>query len=137
VPPGNPWWRNGGLTAGRSGAGKHVLIVEDSEIVTDALRVLFEESGYQVSLAHTLAEARTVVSRAQVDVAIVDLRLPDGDGVALAQEWRTSGPPAVALTGDAGPETRDRAIAAGFQDSFVNPVPIAELLLRVAELTAE
>lgn len=137
MPPGNSWRGNGGLSQGRSSAGKHVLIVEDSEIVTDALRVLFEESGYEVSLAHTLAEARTVASRAQVDVAIVDLRLPDGDGVALAQEWRESGPPAVALTGDAGPETRERAIAAGFRDSFVKPVPIAQLLQRVAELTAE
>jgi DNA-binding response OmpR family regulator len=114
-----------------------VLIVEDSEIVTDALRVLFEESGYRVSLAHTLAEARTMAAAAHIDVAIVDLRLPDGDGVSLAQEWRRSGPPAVALTGDAGPETRDRAIAAGFRDSFVKPVPIAELLQRTAELTGE
>jgi DNA-binding response OmpR family regulator len=137
VPPGNSWWGNGGLTARRGGAGKHVLIVEDSEIVTDALRVLFEESGYEVSLAHTLADARTVASQAHVDVAIVDLRLPDGDGVALAEEWRATGPTAVALTGDAEPETRQRAIAAGFQDSFVKPVPIAQLLRRVAELTAE
>lgn len=137
MPPGNSGWRNGGLTAGRSSAGKHVLIVEDSEIVTDALRVLFEESGYKVSVAHTLAEARTVVSRAHIDVAIVDLRLPDGDGAALAQEWRAGGPPAVALSGDAGPETLERAIAAGFRDSFVKPVPIAQLLQRVAELTAE
>ena len=135
MPPGHSWWRNGGLTAGGSVTGKHVLIVEDSEIVTDALRVLFEESGYEVSLAHTLAEARIVTSQGPVDVAIVDLRLPDGDGVALAQEWRAGGPPAVALTGDAGPETRERAIAAGFRDSFVKPVPIAQLLRRVAELT--
>ena len=133
MPPRHSWWRNGGLTAGGS-AGKHVLIVEDSEVVTDALRVLFEESGYEVSLAHTLAEARTVAAQARIDVAIVDLRLPDGDGATLAHEWRRSGPPAVALSGEAGSETKQRAIAAGFRDSFVKPVPIAELLRRVAEL---
>ena len=116
----------------------HVLIVDDSAAVTGALRVLFEETGHDVSVAMSVREAVDVATARLVDVMLLDLTLPDGDGLAVLGTLRASGrEPRVtaALTGHAEPEIAARCTAAGCRAVLVKPVPIGELLGRVREWT--
>jgi CheY-like chemotaxis protein len=116
----------------------HILIVDDSTAVTDALRVLFEETGHDVSVAATVAEAVGVATGRAVDVMFLDLTLRDGDGLAALRAMRSRDiEPKVtaALTGHAEPEIAARCKAAGCEAVLVKPVPIAELLKRVREWT--
>ena len=116
----------------------HILIVDDSADVTNALRVLFEETGNDVSIASTIGEAVAVAGERSVDVMLLDLTLPDGDGLsALATMRAQSIEPRVtaALTGRAEPEIARRCTLAGCRAVLVKPVPIGELLSRVREWT--
>jgi two-component system KDP operon response regulator KdpE len=119
-------------------ARPHILIVDDSADVTGALRVLFEETGNDVSVASSIREAVAVASERAVDVMLLDLTLPDGDGLSVLDTMRSkSVEPRVtaALTGRAEPEIAARCKAAGCRAVLVKPVPIAELLTRIREWT--
>lgn len=116
----------------------HVLIVDDSAAVTGALRVLFEETGHDVSVATSIREAVDAATAQTVDVMLLDLTLPDGDGLAVLSTLREAGrEPRVtaALTGHAEPEIAARCTAAGCRAVLVKPVPIGDLLGRVREWT--
>jgi DNA-binding response OmpR family regulator len=120
-------------------ARPHILIVDDSADITGALRVLFEETGNDVSVANTIRDAVAVADARTVDVMLLDLTLPDGDGLTVLATMRARDiEPRVtaALTGRAEPEIAARCTAAGCQAVLVKPVPIAELLRRVREWTA-
>jgi CheY-like chemotaxis protein len=114
----------------------HVLIVEDNELVTGALRMLFEETGRRVTVAHSVAAAIAAGTADPPDLLLLDLSLPDGDGLEVAQRLREVGihPKAtVALTGSDDPASLGRCEAAGCTAVLVKPVPAAELLKRTAE----
>lgn len=120
-------------------ARPHILIVDDSADITGALRVLFEETGNDVSVANTIRDAVAVADARTVDVMLLDLTLPDGDGLSVLTTMRARDiEPRVtaALTGRAEPEIAARCTAAGCQAVLVKPVPIAELLRRIREWTA-
>ena len=111
----------------------HVLVVEDSALVADALRLLLEEYGYRVTVADSVTTARASVRESPPDVVLLDLALPDGDGFSLAQEWTTgNGPVVIALTGSADEETRTRCLDAGCKFVIVKPVTAADLLEHLA-----
>ena len=120
-------------------ARPHILIVDDSAAVTSALRVLFEETGHDVSVAESIRDAVSVAAERAVDVMLLDLTLPDGDGLSALAAMRTQAiEPRVtaALTGRAEPEIAARCTAAGCRAVLVKPVPIAELLAKVREWTS-
>lgn len=110
----------------------HVLIVEDSQLVIDALKVLFDASGRRVSGAHTIAEARQIEDADPAALVLLDLRLPDGDGLSLVPHLRSAGSVVVALTGDDDPGKRQSCLDAGCADVLVKPVPVRQLM-AVAE----
>ncbi|MDB4874596.1 MAG: response regulator receiver [Gemmatimonadetes bacterium] len=111
----------------------HVLIVEDNELVTSAMAILFESADRRVSTAGTIAEALGVAARDPAKLVLLDLTLPDGDGLALVGPLLASGCGAVvALTGRDDPETRARCLEAGCVEVLVKPVPARELVSRSA-----
>ena len=113
----------------------HVLLVEDSKLVTSAFRVLLEESGYEVSIAESVKEAFECASTRKFDLMLLDLILPDGNGIDALNEMRARGiVPAVtlAMTGDDQPSTRVRCIDAGCAAVLVKPVSIRELRRTIA-----
>ena len=112
----------------------HLLIVEDNDLVTGALRVVFESAGYRVSTAASLAEAAALSARDPARLVLLDLTLPDGDGVGLVPALRAAGARAVvALTGRDDDATRQRCLDAGCADVLLKPVPVRELLRRAAD----
>ena len=71
-----------------------VLVVEDDSSLRLALCDNLDDEGYAVSSAATLADARAALKKSEVDVIVLDLMLPDGDGTALC---RSTGVPAALL----------------------------------------
>jgi DNA-binding response OmpR family regulator len=108
-----------------------ILIVEDSQLVTEAFTILFTEAGYEVDTAATVAEAIERGRSDVVDVMILDISLPDGSGLEVLDALRDSGnlPRAtLAMTGHNDAESHRKCIEAGCAEVLLKPVPIAELL---------
>jgi CheY-like chemotaxis protein len=117
----------------------HVLIVEDNDLVTGALRILFEETGRRVTVAHSVAEGIAAGSHDPPDLLLLDLTLPDGDGLEVVSRLTQHGiaPKAtVALTGHDDPASLRRCEDAGITAVMVKPVPTQELLRRAREWLA-
>ena len=113
-----------------------LLIVEDSDLVAAALKLLFEESGMRVGMAMSRQDAMTFVERQVPDAVLLDLRLPDGNGLDLLDAWRARGKlPGVifALTGVDDPDVRERALKAGCQEVYLKPARPMQLLQRLRE----
>ena len=117
----------------------HVLIAEDNALVAGAMRVLFEETGHRVTTAGSIAETVSAAVADHVDVMLLDLGLPDGDGLTVLSELgRLEALPkvSVALTGRDEPEVVARCRAAGCRDVLLKPVPARELLRLTREWLA-
>lgn len=115
----------------------HILVVEDSDLVTSAFRILLEDAGYRVSVAETIGDALAVAAKEPVDLMLLDLTLPDGNGLDAMAEMSDRGSlPRItlAMTGDDKPATRARCIAAGCADVLIKPVSIKELRRTIAGL---
>jgi two-component system KDP operon response regulator KdpE len=112
--------------------GAHVLIVEDSEAVSSALQTLIETTGARVSVSGSVAETLAIGLADPAGLVLVDLTLPDGDGLTVIEPLRQAGSGTfVALTGHDDPETIERCRNAGCADVLLKPVPARELLAKV------
>jgi two-component system torCAD operon response regulator TorR len=115
----------------------HILLVEDSALVASALRTLFEANGYRVSVAGDIATAVTQATEDPADIILLDLSLPDGNGLLVLSHLRERNalPRAtIALTGHEDDAIREACLVAGCQSVLVKPVPIQELLALVQSL---
>ena len=111
-----------------------MLIVEDNELVTGALRILFEETGRRVTVAHSVAEAVRAGQDDPPDLLLLDLTLPDGDGLDVVRSLSSVGvqPRAtVAITGRDDIASREKCAKAGCTEVLVKPVAARELLSKV------
>ncbi len=108
-------------------------------MISGALRVLLEAGGYDVTVAASAAEAGAWDGPTAPDVMLLDIGLPDGDGLSVISALERRGfKPAVtyAMTGHSDDETRSRCIAAGCDDVLIKPVPVQQLLRIVSEAIA-
>ncbi len=76
----------------RSAPARTVLVVDDEPTIVDGLRLTLESEGYAVRIAGSVQTALAVVAQADVHAAIVDLMLPDGDGIGLTRELKRRDP---------------------------------------------
>jgi CheY-like chemotaxis protein len=112
-------------------ARRRVVVVEDNRDTRECLQVLLEIRGHAVDVASDGIEGRDLILAVHPDVAFVDVGLPTLDGFQVAAQVRAA--PGlketwlVALTGYGGPETRTRALAAGFDEHLVKPVTLDQL----------
>jgi len=115
-------------------------VVEDSTLVRDALRVLLESTGHRVSDVGTLEDAVATATRDEPDLILLDLTLPDGDGLALIGRLapgQRKRPVYVALTGRDDPSERTRCLSAGCADVLLKPVPVRALVASVRQWLSE
>jgi CheY-like chemotaxis protein len=113
-----------------------VLVVDDSDLVTEALGVLLGATGHRHRAAGSVADAIAAAGEEMPDVALVDLTLPDGDGVEIVRALAAAepGPRAiVALTGHDDPSVEARCLEAGCRAVLVKPVRPAVLLGHLRE----
>ncbi len=122
----------------------HILIVDDDIDTLSTLRTLIEQEGFTTSAASTLAEAREYIAGKSPDVVLLDLVLPDGDGMDLFQDMESpKATEIILMTGHASIETSVKALRLGAADYLIKPINIKQLrgvLSRVArptELKAE
>jgi two-component system, NtrC family, response regulator AtoC len=122
----------------------HALIVDDDVDSTAMLSELIASEGFTVALAHTLRDARRNLALQQPDVILLDLMLPDGNGMELVEDaevMRNS--EVVLMTGHASVETSVQALRMGAADYLVKPINIKHLrgvlsrLMRPSALQAE
>jgi signal transduction histidine kinase len=124
----------------RDTPGVPVLVVDDSEETVELLQMFFARRGYDVVGAGSAAEAVLRAGERAPGLIISDISMPGVDGYSLLAELRRmpglEGVPAIALTGHALDEDRERALAAGFSVHVPKPVDPDELLRVVRKLTA-
>ena len=116
-----------------------VLLVEDSPMINGALKLLLESGGFDVTLATTAAEAKAAGSDVRADVMLLDISLPDEDGLCVLEALEAKGmrpSTTFAMTGHSDPETRRRCMEAGCDDVLLKPVPVQQLLRIVSEAVA-
>jgi two-component system, NtrC family, sensor histidine kinase HydH len=112
-----------------------ILVVDDNADLADNLAEVLSSAGYAVRCAATCGAALELARADGFDVAMVDLRLPDGDGNTLAPRLKELSPDGqvVLLTGFATLESAVRAVRAGACAYLVKPCAMEELLLAVEQ----
>ena len=112
-----------------------ILLVEDDAVLRGGLNELFEREGYAVVPAASAKEARERLS-GDIDLIVLDVTLPDGDGVSLCREWRAAGvrQPILFLTAKDADFDVVRALDAGGNDYVTKPFRMMELLSRIRAL---
>ncbi|MFO0744119.1 MAG: response regulator [Myxococcota bacterium] len=112
--------------------GPLVLVVEDELAMRRFLRASFGAQGYRMLEAETLAEARVIATTHNPDLIILDLGLPDGDGVAFTRELREwSHVPIIVVSARGRESDKVDALDAGADDYLTKPFAVGELLARV------
>jgi signal transduction histidine kinase len=111
-----------------------ILVVDDNEPFVENLAEILGAEGYLVRSAGTIAEGLSA-AQSGVDVSLVDLRLPDGDGSQLARQLKENQPESevVLLTGFATVESAAEAVRAGAFAYLIKPCATPELLLTIEQ----
>jgi DNA-binding response OmpR family regulator len=119
-----------------AGAGTfHLLIVEDEEFIRNLVAAYLEKDGYRLSVAGSAKAMHDILDREKIDLLLLDLGLPDEDGLTLIRQLRTrSTVPIVVLTARQTRDDRITALGIGADDYVTKPVDPQELTLRIANL---
>jgi two-component system, OmpR family, KDP operon response regulator KdpE len=109
-----------------------ILVCDDEPQILRALRVVLREAGFEAILAETAEEALDRASIRPPDAAIIDLVLPDGDGVEVTRRLREwSEMPIIVLSAVGDEEEKVRALEAGADDYVTKPFGPRELVARL------
>ncbi|MBB4266967.1 response regulator [Roseospira visakhapatnamensis] len=110
----------------------HILVVDDDERLRALLTRYLTDNGCLVSAAADAAEARAHLAALTFDLLVVDVMMPEEDGLSLTRTLRqSSGVPILMLTAMGDPEARIRGLEAGADDYLPKPFEPRELLLRI------
>ena len=122
----------------------HALIVDDDTDSAASLRMLIAGEQFTVAVAHNLRDARRQISLQQPDILLLDLRLPDGNGMdLLADPQLVANSEVVLCTGHASLDTSIQALRLGAADYLVKPINVKQLqsvlsrVMKPAALKAE
>ena len=109
-----------------------ILVVEDEPEIRRFVRMALESEGHEVHEAATLQRGLIEAGSRRPDLVVLDLGLPDGDGVELIRDLRTwSTSPVIVLSARSGEDDKVAALDAGADDYLVKPFGAAEMLARV------
>jgi signal transduction histidine kinase/ActR/RegA family two-component response regulator len=110
----------------------HVLAAEDNPVNREVLAAMIEQLGHRVTFASNGLEAVNSVQTQSFDLVLMDLHMPELDGIAATQRIRTlktghSDVPIVALTADAFSDTEERCMSAGMTGFLTKPIDLSRL----------
>ena len=109
-----------------------IVIVEDEEHISKALKILLESEGYTVFVANDQKSGQIACSSRCPDLVLLDLGLPDKDGIFLIQEIRSySDIPIIILSARDGENSKINALDLGADDYLTKPFSTSELLARI------
>ncbi|MEW6354138.1 MAG: sigma-54 dependent transcriptional regulator [Pseudomonadota bacterium] len=114
--------------------GAHILVVDDEPDIRSAVRDILEDEGYQVTVAESGEAARASRRARRPDLTLLDIWMPDVDGITLLKEWSEGGAlpsPVIMMSGHGTVETAVEATRLGAYDFIEKPLSLAKLLLTV------
>ena len=112
----------------------YILVVDDEPDICRLVREILEDEGYEVATAENAVEARRLYAQHRPDLALLDIWMPDVDGITLLKEWAeglTPPFPVIMMSGHATVETAVEATRTGAFDFLEKPLSLARLLLTV------
>jgi DNA-binding NtrC family response regulator len=113
---------------------QQILVVDDEIGIRELLSEILSEEGYQVRLAENAAQARAFRSRTRPDLVLLDIWMPDTDGITLLKEWAAAGlltMPVVMMSGHGTIDTAVEATRIGAYDFLEKPIALQKLLATV------
>ncbi|HEY3532812.1 MAG TPA: response regulator, partial [Casimicrobiaceae bacterium] len=119
----------------RATQGREILIVDDEVGIRELLSEILQDEGYRVALAENAGEARAYRMRQQPALVLLDIWMPDTDGVTLLREWGASAlltMPVVMMSGHGTIETAVEATRIGAFDFLEKPIGLSKLLATIA-----
>jgi two-component system nitrogen regulation response regulator NtrX len=114
----------------------HILVVDDEPDIRELVREILEDEGYEVAVAENGEAARTSFARNTPDLVLLDIWMPDVDGITLLKEWSSGGGldcPVVVMSGHGSVETAIEATRLGAHDFVQKPISLARLLSIVSQ----
>ena len=117
----------------------NVLLVEDEQNLHEALKLNLEMEGYEVTSAFDGTEALQKIASAYFDLIIMDIMLPDVDGISITENVRVHNNevPILMLSAKNAPADKVLGLKKGADDYMTKPFNLEELLIRVAKLIAK
>ncbi|MCF8192625.1 MAG: sigma-54 dependent transcriptional regulator [Candidatus Methylopumilus sp.] len=116
-------------------AAKHILVVDDEIGIRELLRDILQDEGYRVQLAENAAAARAARLQERPDLVLLDIWMPDCDGITLLKEWVNSSlltMPVVMMSGHGTIDTAVEATRIGAFDFLEKPIALQKLLKTVS-----
>lgn len=114
----------------------NILVVDDELGIRDLLSEILFDEGHQVELAENAAQAREARQRMRPDLVLLDIWMPDTDGVSLLKEWSATGllnMPVIMMSGHATIDTAVDAVRIGAQAFLEKPITLQKLLKAVEQ----
>src|SRR3954464_3919483 len=112
----------------------HILVVDDEVGIRELLSEILADEGHQVTVAESAGEARRERERQRPDMVLLDIWMPDTDGITLLKEWAANGQltmPVVMMSGHGTIETAVEATRIGALDFLEKPIALQRLLVTV------
>lgn len=122
-----------------------ILVVDDDELACELLKSIYTHNNYQVTVAHCAEEALPALAELDIDLAVIDVRLPGMGGVELVKHIRVNYPdvPVIVITGQGDLKTAIDVLKLGASDYFAKPFTVAaiqestQLVLQKAQVFTE
>ncbi|MEO7106100.1 MAG: response regulator [Rhodoferax sp.] len=114
----------------------NILVVDDEHGIRDLLWEILNDEGHNVELAENAAQARSARTRERPDLVLLDIWMPDTDGVTLLKEWSTNGlltMPVIMMSGHATIDTAVEATKIGALAFLEKPITLQKLLKAVEQ----
>jgi DNA-binding NtrC family response regulator len=123
----------------------HILVVDDDELASEQLKGVYNHNNYKVTVAHCAEEALPTLAELDIDLSVVDIRLPGMSGVELVKYIRVNYPdvPVIVITGHGDLNTAIDVLKLGASDYFAKPFSLAaiqestQLVLQKAKIFTE
>jgi len=115
-------------------ASGRILVVDDEPDIRTTVKEILEDEGYQVMLADGATAAREARTQSRPDVILLDIWMPQTDGISLLREWAQAGAltaPVIMMSGHGTVETAVEATRLGAYDFVEKPISLAKLLLTI------
>ncbi len=117
-------------------ASPHILVVDDEPDIRHLVQEILQDEGYEVEVAENGDTARQCFQRRRPDLILLDIWMPDVDGITLLKEWTEEGSlplPVIMMSGHGTVETAVEATRLGAFDFIEKPLSLAKLLLTVEQ----
>ena len=121
-------------------SNRSVLVVDDEPDIRALLQEILEDEGYAVAVAGSASEAQEALAESVPDLVLLDIWMPDTDGISLLKAWKAAGAlqfPVIMISGHGTVETAVEATRLGAVDFIEKPVSLAKLLLTVEKALSD